>query len=135
MMDLNNILLNLEKMLKRIIGEDISLKTKTGRGLPLMEADPGQIEQVIMNLVINSRDAMPAGGEIIIETSAVELNDAFFSKRGVQGEKGEYLRLTVRDNGLGISEDDLPHIFDPFFTTKEVGKGTGPGPFNGLRYR
>ena len=123
----------------RIIGEDIVLKSmlsgedmlssspeeKITQGIYIM-ADPGQIEQVIMNLATNARDAMPAGGMLSIETRIVKLDDAFIKSRGY-GKTGRYALLRVRDTGTGIDEQNRERIFEPFFTTKEMGKGTGLG--------
>jgi two-component system, cell cycle sensor histidine kinase and response regulator CckA len=116
----------MEKMLRRLIGEDIDLATSTMPDLWLVKADRGQIEQVIMNLAVNARDAMPSGGRLTIETSNVEL-DASTSHPTIALAPGKYVVLSVTDNGCGMDEKTQAHIFEPFFTTKEKGKGTGLG--------
>jgi len=125
-LDLNEVVSDMDKMLIRMIGEDIELITVLASDLGRIKADPGQISQVIMNLVVNARDAMLQGGKITIESKNVEVNEnnlPLYS--GV--EIGSYLELTISDTGLGIEEEILPHIFEPFFTTKDKGKGTGLG--------
>ncbi|MHC9543249.1 MAG: ATP-binding protein [Vulcanimicrobiota bacterium] len=121
--DMNELVRNMQKLLKCIIGEDIALKTLLEPNLRPIMADPGQMEQVIMNLVINSRDAMPEGGTITLSTESrwiTELN---------QGDvmPGVYLCLSIRDTGIGMDEKTIKHIFDPFYTTKDEGLGTGLG--------
>jgi len=116
----------MEKMLRRLIGEDIDLVTSTMPDLWLVKADRGQIEQVIMNLAVNARDAMPSGGRLTIETANVEL-DALTSHPTIALAPGKYVVLSVTDNGCGMDEKTQAHIFEPFFTTKEKGKGTGLG--------
>jgi PAS domain S-box-containing protein len=125
-LDLNMVVTNAERMLCRLIGEDIKLATDLAQDLGKVEADPGQIEQIIMNLAINARDAMPHGGKLSLETANVSLTE----NRGepsIEVEPGEYVLLTVRDTGTGMDEQVRAHLFEPFFTTKEVGKGTGLG--------
>jgi two-component system cell cycle sensor histidine kinase/response regulator CckA len=124
--DLNRLIVNLEKMLRRLLGEDIALETNAASDLGAVLVDPGQVEQVIMNLCINSRDAMPRGGRIIVETSNVFLES---SRRETRMEvmRGDYVRLRITDNGMGMDSETRSHLFEPFFTTKEVGKGTGLG--------
>jgi CheY-like chemotaxis protein len=112
----------MSKMLRRLIGEDIVLKTRFGAGDTIVLADPGMLEQILMNLAVNSRDAMPEGGELIIETSTLNIANPVGHQR-----PGCFVRLSVTDTGCGIAAKDLVHIFEPFFTTKEVGKGTGLG--------
>jgi CheY-like chemotaxis protein len=113
-------------MLRRVIGEDIELETRTGPNLALIRADPSQIEQVILNLVVNARDAMPGGGKLTIETANARIGHEF--PRGLPDSlPGDYVMLAVSDSGCGIDPQMKPHIFEPFFTTKEVGKGTGLG--------
>ncbi len=124
--DLNRLIDDTEKLLRRLIGENIELDTSFGRDLWVIEADPGQIEQVVMNLTVNARDAMPGGGRITIETSNVTLKpDADRVKPDLA--PGDYVLLALSDAGEGMTEDVKAHIFEPFFTTKEVGKGTGLG--------
>jgi signal transduction histidine kinase len=115
-----------ESMLRRLIGEDINLVTKLDPAVHPVLADPGQVEQVIMNLVVNSRDAMPDGGMVTIETCNVELDYAFTAKHPAV-RPGSYALLSVSDTGCGMDEGTKKHLFEPFFTTKEVGKGTGLG--------
>ncbi|MFN6963013.1 MAG: PAS domain S-box protein [Pyrinomonadaceae bacterium] len=124
--DVNEIIAETNKMLRRLIGEDIQLNTLLCPELWPVEADPVQLTQVIMNLAVNARDAMPGGGTLTIETDNVELDEHSSERRGV-ARPGHYVRITVRDTGQGIEPDDLKQIFEPFFTTKELGKGTGLG--------
>ena len=124
--NLNKSILNMEKMLKRMIGEDIELVTVPESDLGMVKVDPGQIEQILMNLAVNARDAMPQGGRLIIETSNAVL-DRSFSGLPAELTPGEYVQLTVSDTGTGISDDVKAHIFEPFFTTKGEGEGTGLG--------
>jgi CheY-like chemotaxis protein len=125
-LSLNARVTNLESMLRRLIGEDITLVTDLDPGLCPVETDPGQIEQVIMNLAVNSRDAMPQGGRLTIRTRTVELNEAYAEDRP-SVRPGTYAVLAVEDSGVGMDEETKRHLFEPFFTTKEVGKGTGLG--------
>ncbi|MBU4012652.1 MAG: PAS domain S-box protein, partial [Proteobacteria bacterium] len=127
-LDLNELLTGIEKMLGRLIGEDVELLTIPEPALWRVEVDPGQMEQVIMNMAINAKDAMPLGGKITIETANTDLDENHFRKHGIEGEKsGHYVMLAVSDTGIGMDKETQEHIFDPFFTTKEVGKGTGLG--------
>jgi PAS domain S-box-containing protein len=121
-LNLNGVVLELESMLRPLIGEDVELTTRLDPALGPIEADPGQLHQVVMNLVVNARDAMPAGGSISIETENADVEE---NDDGI--EPGRYVTLTVRDGGEGIDEQTLGQIFEPFFTTKESGKGTGLG--------
>ena len=125
-LDLNQIVSNLDKMLLRLIGEDIELLTVLGINIGKVKADPGQIEQVVVNLALNARDAMPKGGRINIETAGENLDEHSIHKYG-DLPPGPYVKLVFRDNGVGIDEETISHIFEPYFTTKEVGKGTGLG--------
>jgi len=127
-LNINELLTGIEKMLGRLIGEDIELLTIPEPALWQVKIDPGQIEQVIINLAINARDAMPKGGKLTIETDNADLNENYFREHGIEGEKpGHYAVLAVSDTGSGMDKKTLEHIFEPFFTTKEVGKGTGLG--------
>jgi two-component system, cell cycle sensor histidine kinase and response regulator CckA len=123
---LNKILESMQKMLSRLIGEDIRVRTICSKELALVKVDPAQIEQVILNLSINARDAMPKGGQLTLETDRAELDESY-TKDHPWVKPGVYMRLTVSDNGVGMDEKTQARIFEPFFTTKETGKGTGLG--------
>ncbi|HEX5222971.1 MAG TPA: PAS domain S-box protein, partial [Verrucomicrobiae bacterium] len=125
-LDLNAIVTNITKMIQRILGEDIGIHISYApRPLPV-HADAGMMEQVLMNLAVNARDAMPGGGRLVIETALVEL-DGFAAAQRPQARPGRFACLSVSDTGRGIPPEILPRIFEPFFTTKDVGKGTGLG--------
>jgi signal transduction histidine kinase/DNA-binding response OmpR family regulator len=124
--DLNAIVEGMDKMVRRLIGEDVALSSILARGLGMVRADPGQIEQVILNLTVNARDAMPNGGRLTIETANVELDDQFVG-RHVGAQAGSHVMLAVSDTGIGMDEETKAHMFEPFFTTKGPGKGTGLG--------
>jgi two-component system, cell cycle sensor histidine kinase and response regulator CckA len=125
--ELNPVVSGIVKTLHRLIGEDIELTLLPGNGLGRIRFDPMQIEQILMNLAANARDAMPEGGRCTIETSDVYLDEAYIGCKKALIPSGRYAVLTMTDTGSGISPDHLPHIFDPFYTTKPSGKGTGLG--------
>jgi CheY-like chemotaxis protein len=124
--NLNDIVLNLDSLLRRLIGEDIEVMTVPAENIGMVKADPGQIEQVVMNLALNSRDAMPNGGKLTLETSNAVLDETYAGEHQPV-EPGRYVMLAVSDTGHGMSADTIGRIFEPFYTTKEVGKGTGLG--------
>jgi signal transduction histidine kinase len=124
--DLNRILIDISPMLRRVIGEDIRFATNLSESLGCVKADPGQIEQVIINLAVNARDAMPKGGQLTVETANVDLDDSFHMAHP-STEPGSYIMMSISDTGHGIDKQILPHIFEPFFTTKTSAKGTGLG--------
>ncbi len=125
-LNVHSVVSDMEKILRRLIGEDIELQTSTDPDLWLVKADRSQIEQVIMNLAVNARDAMPRGGRLTIETANVELKDSNSHAPAVLAP-GKYVMLSVTDNGCGMDASTQAHIFEPFYTTKEKGKGTGLG--------
>jgi len=125
-LDLNTVLMDLDKLLRRIIGEDIDLVTVLTEDLGRVKVDPGQIEQVILNLAVNAKDAMPNGGKLTIETANAELDDVY-ARSHVSVAPGHHVMLSVSDTGVGMSPEVKERIFEPFYTTKEKGKGTGLG--------
>ncbi len=125
-LDLTDVLRESEKMLRRLLSEDIEIVTHYARALSHVKVDPGQIDQVLLNLVVNARDAMPDGGKLTIETKNVELDDSYTTEHfGVAS--GAHVMLAVSDTGIGMDQQTQARIFEPFFTTKEIGKGTGLG--------
>ena len=124
--DLNTSVTEIQKMLHRVIGEDVELAIRLQPDLGYIKADPGQLGQVLMNLAVNSRDAMPSGGTLAIETANVELDETYV-RQHLGARPGPFVMLAVSDTGIGMDSDTLSHIFEPFFTTKDPGKGTGLG--------
>ena len=124
--DLNASVTSMVPMLRRLIGETIDLNPTLQTDLGRVEADPSQVEQIIMNLVVNARDSMPHGGRVVVETSNADLDETF-AKRHVPTRPGSYVMLAVSDTGVGMNKATLARIFEPFFTTKQLGKGTGLG--------
>jgi PAS domain S-box-containing protein len=125
-MDLNDVVKRMKGLLERLMGEDVEMKTRLAEGETVVFADPGQVEQILINFATNSRDAMPEGGVFLVETDSIALDEQFCVRHGY-GKPGMYCRLTVSDTGEGINPVAMEHIFEPFYTTKEVGKGTGLG--------
>ncbi|MDX1632712.1 MAG: ATP-binding protein, partial [Thermoanaerobaculia bacterium] len=125
-LDLNSVVEELENMLRRLIGEHVRLVTRLTPGIDRIEADRGQLEQVILNLALNARDAMPRGGRLLIETAQVEVDEAHRSRRPSLAP-GRYVMLAVSDTGRGMDRETREHLFEPFFTTKDPGEGTGLG--------
>ncbi|WP_437971906.1 ATP-binding protein [Sorangium sp. So ce260] len=136
-LDINAVVLDMQTMLQRLIGEDIDLRTNVGRDLGSIKFDKSQLEQILLNLVVNARDAMPGGGKLVVETSLGEPGQSPAARSFVPAERGEddapaaggppYVVLSVADSGYGMDHDTLAHLFEPFFTTKARGKGTGLG--------
>src|SRR5262249_24501470 len=125
--DLNSIISDTEKMLRRLIGEDVALTTELNPSLARIKADRGQVEQVILNLAVNSRYAMPHGGKLLIKTDNSVIDEVFAQQVSYPVQIGSYITLIVTDTGTGIDAATQSRIFEPFFTTKEKGKGTGLG--------
>src|SRR4029077_10646500 len=125
-LDLNYIVQGTERLLSRVLGEDVHLTSKLAEPLGAVRVDPGQIEQVLMNLCVNARDAMALGGRLTIETANVELDETYVHGHPM-GSPGNYVMLAVTDTGIGMDAETQARIFEPFFTTKEIGKGTGLG--------
>jgi len=125
-LDLNSIVVNLDKLLRRLMDDNIQMTTAVQEDVGKVKADPAQIEQVIMNLVVNARDAMPQGGRILIETANVDLDSAYADEHATV-KPGRYVMLAVSDSGVGMDRETVAHIFEPFYTTKESGHGTGLG--------
>ncbi len=126
-LNIQGVVADMEKILRRLIGEDVQLETNSAADLGLVKADRSQIEQVILNLAVNARDAMPEGGRLTIETANAELDASFAHHPPAVLTPGKYVMLAVTDNGVGMDAETQAHIFEPFFTTKEKGKGTGLG--------
>ncbi|HYF62586.1 MAG TPA: PAS domain S-box protein, partial [Herpetosiphonaceae bacterium] len=125
-LDLNALIADVEKLLRRLLGESIAIVIMPAPGLGLIRADAGQLEQVMVNLAVNARDAMPGGGTLTIETCNVVL-DEDYTREHIDVTPGAYVMLVISDTGSGIAEAAMPHVFEPFFTTKEAGRGTGLG--------
>jgi nitrogen-specific signal transduction histidine kinase/CheY-like chemotaxis protein len=125
-LDLSMVVAGSIEMLRRLLGEDVEIMAELDEGLAIVQADPGQVQQLLVNLTVNARDAMPDGGRLVIETANLEVGDDFGAAHpGVA--PGRYVTLTVTDTGTGMSDDVLRHLFEPFFTTKRQGEGTGLG--------
>ena len=126
-LDLNEVITSLSSLLARTLGEDISYDYQYGANLPPVSADRGMIEQVILNIAVNARDAMPRGGQIVISTGVSEVEPAYVERHAAEARPGRFVTLSISDSGLGMDNVTLGRIFEPFFTTKEFGKGTGLG--------
>jgi two-component system, cell cycle sensor histidine kinase and response regulator CckA len=125
--DVNHVIADIARTLPHLVGEDIQCRFAPGEGLGRVRVDPVQIEQILMNLAANARDAMPQGGNLCIETLHTVLDDEYIHRKPAVIPQGDYVVITVSDDGAGIPAEDLPHIFEPFYTTKAPGKGTGLG--------
>jgi signal transduction histidine kinase/CheY-like chemotaxis protein len=125
-LDLNERLKDITKLLRPLMGDDVEILVASKSPTAIVEADPGQLDQIVVNLAVNARDAMPRGGKFILETGAVRFDEAFADQRQTM-PAGKYVQLTASDTGIGMDEATISRIFEPFFTTKEVGKGTGLG--------
>jgi PAS domain S-box-containing protein len=125
-LDMNVIVLNMDKLLRRLMDDNIQMITRVQENIGKVKADPAQIEQVIMNLVVNARDAMPEGGQLVVETMNADLSAAYANEH-VTVQPGRYVMLAISDTGVGMDAGTVAHIFEPFFTTKESGRGTGLG--------
>jgi signal transduction histidine kinase len=125
-LDVNGIVGNMTNMLGRLLGEDVALQLNYCQSPPMVEADVGMLEQVLLNLAVNARDAMPRGGQLAIRVAVVDVGESY-SRGGSEVRTGRFVCLSVSDTGTGISPENLRRIFEPFFTTKEIGKGTGLG--------
>ncbi len=126
-LDVNDIVRSFEPVLRRTMGEDVELRLELGTGIGSVRADPRQLEQMLLNLTLNARDAMPAGGSIMVETWDATLDEGFGVRQNERVEPGRYAGIRICDTGHGMDEGTLAHIFEPFFTTKAVGEGTGLG--------
>ncbi len=125
-LDMNKIVGNMTNMLGRLLGEDVALQLNYCQAPPIVEADAGMMEQILLNLAVNARDAMPKGGQLAIRITVSDLDEKYISRQS-DARAGSFVCLSVSDTGCGIESENLPRIFEPFFTTKEVGKGTGLG--------
>jgi PAS domain S-box-containing protein len=125
-LDLNTVVSHMTKMLGRILGEDITLQCNYSNNPPLVHADVGMMEQILLNLAVNSRDAMPSGGQLTVKISVLDISSGTLREHS-EGREGKFVCLSIKDTGCGIEPKTLPHIFEPFFTTKPIGKGTGLG--------
>ena len=124
MLEVNKLVSDLEKMLRRLLGEDVELSTRLAPTTGRVKADPGQLEQVIMNLAVNARDAMPNGGKLTLESANVDLDERYAGDH-YPAKAGPFVLIAVSDTGIGMTDETQVHMFEPFFTTKEKGKGTG----------
>jgi two-component system cell cycle sensor histidine kinase/response regulator CckA len=125
-LDMNKIVGNMTNMMGRLLGEDIALQLNYCQAPPIVEADAGMMEQILLNLAVNARDAMPKGGQLGIRITVTDINDDYVTTQP-DARKGSFVCISVSDTGTGISSENLSRIFEPFFTTKEIGKGTGLG--------